>query len=129
MPPPLALAQFKVNSLGPIHNITAFLPLLRASSTRKIVVIGSGAGNVKAVQALGVSNMVAYSMTKATALMATTKFAIKPKDEGFVVVSLGPGLVDTTATAGADGKPTRSYLEDVLCANSDVVRRCANATP
>lgn len=45
-------------------------------------------------------------MTKAAALMATTEFATKLKDEGFVVVSLGPGLVDTTATAGADGRST-----------------------
>ncbi|KAI1795287.1 NAD(P)-binding protein [Ganoderma leucocontextum] len=93
---------FKVNSLGPIHTITAFLPLLRASNTRKIIVIGSGAGDPKAVQALGIANMSAYGMTKAAALIATTKFAIKFKDEGFVVVTLSPGTVDTSATAGSN---------------------------
>ncbi|KAI0753745.1 hypothetical protein C8Q74DRAFT_1306713 [Fomes fomentarius] len=42
--------------------------------------------------------MSAYHMTKAAALIATTKWALKLRDEGFVVVSLSPGLVDTTAT-------------------------------
>ncbi|PIL26450.1 hypothetical protein GSI_12208 [Ganoderma sinense ZZ0214-1] len=95
-------SAFKVNSLGPIHSITAFLPLLRASNTKKIVVIGSGAGDLKAIQALNIANMVAYGMTKAAAVIATTKFAIKLKDEGFVVVTLAPGMVDTSATAGTD---------------------------
>ncbi|PIL26448.1 hypothetical protein GSI_12206 [Ganoderma sinense ZZ0214-1] len=92
---------FKVNSLGPVHSITAFLPLLRASDTRKIVVIGTGAGDLKSVQGLNMVNFAAYGMTKAAAVIATTKFAIKLKDEGFVVVSLTPGVVDTSATAGA----------------------------
>ncbi|KAM5539647.1 hypothetical protein V8D89_006756 [Ganoderma adspersum] len=97
------ISAFKVNSLGPVHSIMAFLPLLRAANTKKIVVIGSGAGDVKSVQTLNMVNMAAYGMTKAAAMIATTKFAIKLKDEGFVVVTLTPGVVDTSATAGADG--------------------------
>ncbi|PIL33320.1 hypothetical protein GSI_04771 [Ganoderma sinense ZZ0214-1] len=95
---------FKINSLGPIHSITAFLPLLRASNarTKKIIVIGSGAGDLKAVQTFNMTNMVAYGMTKAAATIATTKFALTLKDEGFVVVTLSPGLVDTSDTATAD---------------------------
>nr|VWO96601.1 Isoepoxydon dehydrogenase patN (IDH) (EC (Patulin biosynthesis cluster protein N) [Ganoderma boninense] len=96
------ITAFKVNSLGPIHSITAFLPLLRASDTKKIVVLGSGAGDLKAVQTFNMVNMAAYGMTKAAATIATTKFALKLKDEGFVVVTLTPGMVDTSATAGAD---------------------------
>ena len=48
----------------------------------------------------GISDMSAYHMTKAAALIATTKWALKLRDEGFVVVSLSPGLVDTTGTMG-----------------------------
>ena len=47
--------------------------------------------------------MPAYSMTKAAALIATTKWAIKLKDEGFIVVSVSPGLVDTAGTMGENG--------------------------
>ncbi|EJF64683.1 NAD(P)-binding protein [Dichomitus squalens] len=85
---------FKIDSLGPVHSIRAFLPLLRASSTKKIIVLSTGV-----VRHLGVANIAAYSMTKASGLLATTKYAVQLKDEGFVVISLNPGLVDTSATA------------------------------
>ena len=78
-------------------------PLLRASSTKKIVVISTGGADPRGVRALGLGDIVAYSMTKTAAHMATVKWAIKLKDEGFIVVSLTPGLVDTTGTIGEHG--------------------------
>ncbi|PIL26286.1 hypothetical protein GSI_12042 [Ganoderma sinense ZZ0214-1] len=96
---------YKVNALGPVHSITAFLPLLRASSTKKIVVISSGGADPNFVRAVEVATMSAYGMTKAAALMATTKFALKLKDEGFIVCSLSPGLVDVSGTIGESGSP------------------------
>ena len=96
-------SQFRINSLGPIHSIKAFLPLLRASTTKKIIVIGSGAGDVKYNRDVGIANMAAYGMTKAAGLIATTKFAAQLKDEGFVVVTLSPGLVDVTGTVDSAG--------------------------
>ena len=96
-------SQFMINSLGPIHSIKAFLPLLRASTTKKIIVIGSGAGDVKYNRDVGIANMAAYGMTKAAGLIATTKFAAQLKDEGFVVVTLSPGLVDVTGTVDSAG--------------------------
>ncbi|TBU24022.1 NAD(P)-binding protein [Dichomitus squalens] len=93
---------FKINSLGPVHSIRAFLPLLRASSIKKIVVLSTGGAIANFVRHLGVANIAAYSMTKAAGLLATTKYAVQLKDEGFVVISLNPGLVDTSATAVND---------------------------
>ncbi|KAM5539651.1 hypothetical protein V8D89_006760 [Ganoderma adspersum] len=105
------ISAYKVNSLGPIHGITAFLPLLRASNTKKIIVIGSGASDPTRTLALNVVNMVGYGMTKAAALIATTKFALKLKDEGFVVITLSPGMVDCSATAGADSEALAESLK------------------
>lgn len=97
---PKALRQYKINALGVIHGIAAFLPLLRASPAplRKIVVINTGGADPKTVLKIGIPDMAAYGMTKAAALMATTKYALKLKDERFVVVSITPGIVDTSAT-------------------------------
>ncbi|PIL30293.1 hypothetical protein GSI_07474 [Ganoderma sinense ZZ0214-1] len=106
------ISAYKINSLGPIHVITAFLPLLRASDTKKIVVIGSGAADPKSTRALRLSTTVAYARTKAAALLATTKFAVKLEDEGFVVVTLSPGMVDCSATAGADSEALAASLKD-----------------
>ncbi|KAI1782153.1 hypothetical protein LXA43DRAFT_1149857, partial [Ganoderma leucocontextum] len=54
------ILQYKVNALGPVHSITAFLPLLRASSTKKIVVISSGGADPKFIRAIEIANMSAY---------------------------------------------------------------------
>ncbi|RPD58579.1 NAD-P-binding protein [Lentinus tigrinus ALCF2SS1-7] len=92
------ITTFQINTLGVIHSITAFLPLLRAGSAKKIVVISTGGAHVQTVYKQGAANMAAYHISKCAAYMATTKWAINLQDEGFVVVSLTPGLVDTSAT-------------------------------
>lgn len=91
-----------MNTLGVIHSIFAFLPLLRASSAnlKKIVVISSGAADYKFINSTGHAHTTAYGITKAATVLATTKWAVKLKDEGFVVVSLSPGMADTSGTSG-----------------------------
>ncbi|KAI0640960.1 NAD-P-binding protein [Trametes meyenii] len=90
---------FKVNTLGVVHSITAFLPLLRKGVAKKIVVIGT-TGSVPSVTMLTASaGMAAYTTTKAAAIMVATKYAARLKDEGFTVVSINPGVVDTSKTA------------------------------
>lgn len=86
-----------------IHSISAFLPLLRAGSAKKIVVISTGGAVPQLVLQADIANMCAYGATKAAAALATTKWALQLKGEGFVVVSLTPGLVDTTDTFGESG--------------------------
>ncbi|KAI0742351.1 hypothetical protein C8Q80DRAFT_902287 [Daedaleopsis nitida] len=98
---PCAGRQFKVNTLGVIHGIAAFLPLLCPSSAplNEIVVISTGCADPKPVHLYGIADMAAYQITKAAALMATTKYALKLKDDRFVVVSLTPELVDGSDTS------------------------------
>ena len=87
-----------------IHSITAFLPLLRAGAAKKIVVISTGGADVKTVHKQGEPGLAVYCTTKCAAVMATTKWAIKLQREGFIVVSLTPGLVDTSGTVGEHGE-------------------------
>ena len=98
-----------MNTLGVIHGISAFLPLLRSSTAglKKIVVISSSGAVPSRVLRTGEADIVAYCTTKAGALMATTKWALRLKDEGFAVVSLNPGMVDVTGTFGENGKCLR----------------------
>ncbi|KAI0674060.1 NAD-P-binding protein [Trametes maxima] len=91
---------YRVNTIGVIHTINAFLPLLRAGTAKKIIVIGSGAGDPQFNLATGMADVAAYGVTKAAQVLATTKWALKLKGEGFVVVTLSPGLVDTSETLG-----------------------------
>ncbi|KAI0742365.1 NAD-P-binding protein [Daedaleopsis nitida] len=98
---------YTINALGVIHGISAFLPLLRASTAelKKVVVISSGQADHNIVLNAKLTDTAAYSVSKAAALMITTKWALKLKDDGFVVVSLSPGVVDTTGTVGEHGDP------------------------
>ena len=95
-----------MNALGVVHSVTAFLPLLRASSAtlKKIAVVGTAGADPKSVRMAGIADMAAYGTTKAAALMITTKLALKLKDENFVVISMSPGIVDTTDTMGESGQ-------------------------
>ena len=99
------MSQFRINALGVVHSISAFLPLLRAGSTKKVVVVSTAGADPGFVRKAGIADMAAYGMTKAAALVAATKWAVKLQGEGFVVVSVSPGLVDTTGTIGEHGKP------------------------
>jgi len=92
------LESFKVNTLGVIHSINAFLALLRSGTTKKVVVISSGAGVTDLVWKVRLANMAAYGTTKAATNMVTTKYAALLEDEGFVVIALSPGMVDVSAT-------------------------------
>ncbi len=94
------VSQFKVNGLGVIHSIAAFLPLLRAGPTKKIVVISTAGADPKTVRASGFAGGPGYAVSKAAGLLATIKWALKLQDEGFVVVAVNPGLVDSSGTSG-----------------------------
>ncbi|KAI0674059.1 NAD-P-binding protein [Trametes maxima] len=111
---------YKANALGVIHSISAFLPLLRAGATKKIVVIGSEGGHPAFVTATNAAAVTAYGMTKAAAEIATLKWALKLKDEGFVVITLSPGLVNTSGTSGQTGKSAEE-LASIFAATEKAV--------
>ena len=91
--------QFKVNVLGVIHSTNSFLPLLRNGMTKKVVTISSGGGDRETVLKSGLAQMTAYGASKAAVNVVVAKYAIKLQKEGFTVIALAPGIVDTfTAT-------------------------------
>ncbi|CCL98832.1 uncharacterized protein FIBRA_00837 [Fibroporia radiculosa] len=93
------IESFKVNALGVVHSVNAFLPLLRENTTKKIVIIGSGAGERSLMWNVRMHTMVAYGTSKAATNMVATKYAAQLESEGFTVVSLSPGIVDVSGTA------------------------------
>ncbi|KAI0669048.1 NAD-P-binding protein [Trametes maxima] len=90
---------FKVNTLGVVHSISAFVPLLRKGVQKKIVVISTQGASPALTLRAESAGVAAYCTTKAAAVMIATKYAAGLKDEGFIVVSLNPGVVDTSGTA------------------------------
>ncbi|KAH9916607.1 NAD-P-binding protein [Epithele typhae] len=101
------IRAFKVNALGFIHAVQAFLPLLRASRSpagKRIVALGSVAVDPKFIRTTRSPDCVAYGMTKSAELIAATKWAMHLDSERFVVVSLSPGLVDSSQTLEQDDR-------------------------
>ncbi|KAH9837556.1 uncharacterized protein C8Q71DRAFT_906570 [Rhodofomes roseus] len=92
------MQSLRVNVLGPIHTINAFLPLLRKGTMKKIIIIGSEVGERDFVRRVHLSEIAAYGITKAAEHMVATKYAVALENEGFTVVSMSPGFVDTSGT-------------------------------
>ncbi len=68
--------------------------------------IGSLGGDLEFVRRTDNAYLGSYGVTKAGAHMVATKYAVTLKDEGFVVVSLSPGAVDTLDTKSLDDSRT-----------------------
>lgn len=91
----LMLYQFDVNVLGVVRTINTFLPLLREGAAKKVITLGSGVGDYKFTLLSEDPTAVPYSVSKAAVVMVVAKYAMKYKKEGFVFVTISPGLVDT----------------------------------
>ncbi|KLO16138.1 NAD-binding protein [Schizopora paradoxa] len=86
---------FKTNTLGPIHTMNAFVPLLRRGEMKKCIVMSTTSGSPKVVLQSGISQFIGYSISKAGLNLAIAKTAGRFKDEGLIFVSVIPGMVKT----------------------------------
>ncbi|KLO10733.1 NAD(P)-binding protein [Schizopora paradoxa] len=91
---------YKTNTLGTIHMINAFLPLLRAGGTKKCIIIGSALASTKLARNTGVIRFSGYAMSKSALNIAGVRYATKYRSEGVIFLTITPGLVKTL-----QGKP------------------------
>jgi len=89
------IKTFRINTVGVVHTINAFLPLLRAGSSKKVVTLSSGTADLEFTLTSEFSLGAAYSISKAALNMAVAKYAVKYKNEGFTFLCVSPGLVNT----------------------------------
>ncbi|EMD33051.1 hypothetical protein CERSUDRAFT_98663 [Gelatoporia subvermispora B] len=87
--------HIQVNVIGVIHTINAFLPLVRAGSTKKVISISSGLGDHASTVVSGYAFSAPYSISKAALNLAVAKYAAQYKDEGVLFAAISPGLVNT----------------------------------
>ncbi|KAK7055316.1 NAD(P)-binding protein [Favolaschia claudopus] len=103
---------FKTNTLGAIHTINAFLPLLKKGSGKKVLVVSSALGDIESTVSWEFLGAVSYSISKAALNMAVAKYAAEYKPQGFVFVAVHPGIVNT----GMSPRFARE-LEMIMAAN------------
>lgn len=86
-----------MNVLGVVQATNAFLPLLQRGSKKRIINISSGRGNLELNVATEDPTAVPYCASKYALNFVTAKYAIQLRAQGFVVLAISPGLVETEA--------------------------------
>ncbi len=100
------LEVFNVNVVAPVRVAQAFMTLLHAGTTPRVVNISSGAGSL--TQATGPDDY-SYGASKAALNMMTRTYAWTVRDQGITAVMIDPGWVKTDmGGAGADLAPEES---------------------
>ncbi|KAH8800493.1 hypothetical protein F5884DRAFT_741972 [Xylogone sp. PMI_703] len=89
------LESVKVNVLGPLYSVHAFLPLIRKSKIKKIAVMTSGFADLDWAQKSRVAFTVCYSTTKAAVNMAVARYSVELRKESIIILALSPGFVNT----------------------------------
>ncbi|EMD37560.1 hypothetical protein CERSUDRAFT_123483 [Gelatoporia subvermispora B] len=117
----------QVNVIGVIHTINAFLPLVRAGGTKKVIAISSGVGDLAFTVEAGYVISAPYSISKAALNLAIAKYAAQYKAEGILFASISPGLVDTAQKPPDEQWWTASPEE--LEAFGQMIERFKNAAP
>lgn len=91
-------ATLETNTVGVHRIIQSCLPLLRAGTVKKIVVLGALSGTFPVAHHLASAGMPAvgaYAVSKAAAHMLTMLYGAELSKEGFITASVHPGVVTT----------------------------------
>ncbi|KAJ7431744.1 hypothetical protein B0H11DRAFT_2128955 [Mycena galericulata] len=104
------IEYFRINTVGTVHCINAFLPLLRMGSAKKVVTLSTGAADTGLVLKANLTGSAAYALSKAAVNMVVAKYAAQLKPEGFVFLAISPGFVDTSAAPADNVKGMTATL-------------------
>jgi NAD(P)-dependent dehydrogenase (short-subunit alcohol dehydrogenase family) len=89
------LDTIKINTIGPIHLFTFFLPLLRNGSAKKAIAISTGMADAEMISKFAVAISPSYAISKGALNVAVAKFDAQYRKEGILFLAISPGLVDT----------------------------------
>ena len=88
-------ASMDANVLGQMFLYDAFLPLLLKSTTKKVLSISSGMGDLDLNREWDFDHQIFYSTSKAALNMVNVKYGAQYKKDGVLFLSICPGVVDT----------------------------------
>ena len=90
------LETFNVNVIGVATTITAFLPLVKKSKTKKVITISTGMADLDFVNQSGVAMAPPYSASKAATNILIAKYNVSYRSQGILFMAVSPGFVDTS---------------------------------
>ncbi|KAL4952038.1 hypothetical protein BDW69DRAFT_28804 [Aspergillus filifer] len=90
------LDSFRINVLGVMKTIEAFLPLLHSSTgEKKVITITSGMSDLDLINASELAVAVPYAMSKGALNVAVAKYNALYKQSGLLFLGICPGYVAT----------------------------------
>lgn len=111
--------SINTNTAGVLYAINAFLPYVRKSSIKKVVVISSGHADTEFIGIADVADAIPYAVSKAAANVIVAKYAAQFKDEGLIFLALSPGVVLTLAPSLDDRTFNIPFRSRDVRANSE----------
>jgi NAD(P)-dependent dehydrogenase (short-subunit alcohol dehydrogenase family) len=87
--------SFKVNTIGLINTVQAFLPLVRNGFVKKVVNLSSGMADINLINEAEIPVATPYAASKAAANVVIAKYNAALKHEGILFLSISPGFVAT----------------------------------
>jgi NAD(P)-dependent dehydrogenase (short-subunit alcohol dehydrogenase family) len=107
--------NFEINAVSAVITNNVFLPLLRNGKEKKIIDISSALGDTEFTRVTGFAHIAPYAVGKAALNFIVQKYASELASEGFTVLALSPGLVDTSSTKEGP-PPTAEQLKGMEAA-------------
>ncbi|KAF2430597.1 NAD(P)-binding protein [Tothia fuscella] len=86
---------FAVNVVGVSNTVTAFLPLIKESKTKKVITISTGMADLDVVNTLGLGVGTPYSVSKGALNVLVAKYSAAYAPQGILFLSISPGMIDT----------------------------------
>jgi NAD(P)-dependent dehydrogenase (short-subunit alcohol dehydrogenase family) len=105
------LESFKVNTLGLVHTVRAFLPLICKGELKKVINISTGMADIDLINAVDVAVAGPYSASKAAANVVIAKYSAAHKSEGILFLSISPGYVATERNGEAAAGDQEQVME------------------
>jgi len=95
--------SFQVNCVGTLSFTKHLIPLVKASSGKRIINITSAAGSIGNTRGGGSPGIYSYKISKAALNMASALLAAELKNDNVIVIALNPGgvITRTSLTMGA----------------------------
>ncbi|KAI9692691.1 MAG: hypothetical protein M1820_009441 [Bogoriella megaspora] len=104
--------SFKINVVGVVHTVNAFIPLLKKGDVKKVINISTGMADLELVNEFHVAIASPYAISKAGLNLLTAKYnALYGPSEGILFLSISPGVVDTNESGE---QLTPEQLEGVM---------------
>ena len=83
------------NVAGTLFAVNAFVPLVKESSIKKVVVISTGHADPQSVAVAKIKDAIPYALSKIAVNLLVKKLAIEYEGDGIAFLALSPGFVDT----------------------------------